>query len=76
MSDARPQQRRPGVPAPESGRGGGGGDGGSGIAAGYSRALAWLACIVAAFAVAVPVLISPYGELFSSMFGMYENECP
>lgn len=55
------------MPVTESGRGRGGGDGGSGIAAGYSRVLAWLACIVAAFAVAVPLLISPYGELRSSI---------
>ena len=52
------------MPATESGRGrGGGGGGGSGINAGYSRTVIWMACIVAAFAVAVPLLLSPYGEL-------------
>lgn len=60
MSDA--QRRRPGVPAVESGRGRGGGGGGNGIDAGSGRALVWLGCILAVFAVAVPLLISPYGE--------------
>ena len=51
------------MPAAENRRDRGGGGGGSGIAAGYSKALVWLGCIVAVFAVAVPVLISPYGEV-------------
>ena len=62
MSDA---QRIPGVPATGSSRarGGTGGGGSGGGTAGYSRTLAWTAGIVASFAVAVPLLLSPYGEL-------------